>query len=175
MNLTKLNRVFHRWGSLVVSLPVLLVIVTGVVLLLKKESGWIQPPTQKGCSKELSVDFDTILKVAQSVPEAEINSWEDVDRLDVRPSKGMLKVRGKNRWEIQIDTSTGQVLQVAYRRTDFIESLHDGSVFHKNSKLWVFLPSAVVLLILWITGMYLFFLPSLTRRKRQKKSTQDAS
>ena len=41
---------------------------------------------------------------------------QDIDRLDVRPGKGMLKVRCKNSWEVQIDANSGKVLQVAYRR-----------------------------------------------------------
>jgi hypothetical protein len=170
MNFAKLNRVLHRWGALAVALPVLLVILTGLLLLLKKDLAWIQPPTQKGSSQELSLSFDRILEVAQSVPEAGIASWDDIDRLDVRPSKGMLKVRSTNRQEIQIDARTGEVLQVAFRRSDFIESLHDGSFFHENAKLWLFLPSALILLSLWVTGIYLFLLPYLVRRKRKKKA-----
>jgi uncharacterized iron-regulated membrane protein len=168
MTLAKFNRVFHRWASMIVALPILVVIVTGLILQLKKEVAWIQPPTQRGGSTELGLSFDRILEIAQTVPEAGIESWEDVDRLDVRPSKGMLKVRGVNRWEVQIDAKSGEVLHVAFRRSDLIESLHDGSFFHDKVKLWIFLPSAVVLLALWVTGIYLFLLPHLIRRKRKK-------
>ena len=170
MKFTKLNRFFHRWGSIIISAPVLLVIISGIILLLKKESAWIQPPTQSGSSKELAVSFDEILEKAQSVPEAEIKSWDDIVRLDIHPSKGILKVRAANGWEIQLDTKTGNVLQVAYRRTDLIESLHDGTFFHDKVKLWFYLPSAVILLGLWVTGIYLFLLPSLARKKRRKKN-----
>jgi hypothetical protein len=93
------------------------------------------------------------------VPKAQVESWDDIDRLDVRPGKGMLKVRCKNRWEVQLDTKTGEVLRAAYRRSDLIESIHDGSFFRDRAKLWLFLPSALVLAILWFTGLYLFVLP----------------
>jgi uncharacterized iron-regulated membrane protein len=158
MRLTQFNRVVHRWGSLVVAVPVLIVLLSGLILLLKKEFTWIQPATQKGNSKELSMGFDEVLAIAMTVPEARIESWDDINRLDVRPSKGMLKVRAENSWEIQIDTQSGEILQVAYRRSDLIESLHDGSFFHDKVRLWVFFPSAVVLLGLWLTGIYLFVL-----------------
>ncbi|UCD34717.1 MAG: hypothetical protein JSU90_10560, partial [Nitrospiraceae bacterium] len=144
------------------------VLVTGVLLLLKKEFDWIQPPTVKGEQKGIGIGFDQILAVARSVPKAEIETWSDVDRLDVRPGKGMLKVRSENSWEIQIDTNTGAVLQVAYRRSDLIESIHDGSFFADIVKLGVFLPSALVLIGLWITGMVLFFQPSLSRAKKRQ-------
>jgi nucleotide-binding universal stress UspA family protein len=106
-------------------------------------------------------------QVAASVPEAEVASWEDVDRLDVRPDRGVVKVRSKTRWEVQIDTNTAEILQVAYRRSDLIESLHDGSFFHDKVKLWVFLPAGLILLGLWVTGVYLWLLPYLVRRRRR--------
>nr|NIP93153.1 PepSY domain-containing protein [Akkermansiaceae bacterium] len=129
MSPAKFSRVFHRWASLVVALPVLVVILTGFLLLLKKDVAWIQPPTQRGSSEKLTLSFDRILAIARTVPEAEIKDWADVDRLDVRPARKMLKVRANNRWEIQLDAGSGEILQVAYRRSDLIESLHDGSFF----------------------------------------------
>lgn len=163
----KLNRKLHRIGSIVTALPVLVILASGLVLQLKKESSWIQPPTAKGIGGAPSVSFAAILDATRNVHEAKVASWDDVDRLDVRPSKGIVKVRAKNRTEVQIDTTTGEVVQVAHRRSDLIESIHDGSWFHERVKLWVFLPTAVVLLGLWVTGMYLWVLPYLARRKKR--------
>jgi hypothetical protein len=167
MKAAKWNRKLHRWGAVVVAVPLVIVVVTGVMLQLKKKSDWIQPPLQRGSSEEPTIGFDRILDVARTVPEAEVQTWEDIDRLDVRPVKGVVKVRCKNRWEIQIDTNTGEVLQVAVRRSDLIESIHDGSFLHDGAKWWVFLPSALILAGLWGTGLYLFLRPYITRRKRK--------
>ena len=167
MSAPKLNRKLHRIGAIVAAVPVLVILVSGLVLQLKKEVAWIQPSTVRGSSTELSIGFDRVLEIASSVPEAEIETWDDVDRLDVRPERGMLKVRAKNRWEVQIDAKTGDVLQVAYRRSDLIESLHDGSWFHDGAKLWLFLPAGLILLGLWGTGLYLWALPHLVRRRRR--------
>jgi len=164
MKPARFNRVIHRWASMVIALPLLIVIVAGLLLLFKKHIAWIQPPAQRGATKDLSLGFDQVLEIARSVPAAEIADWDDIDRLDVRPSKEMLKVRANNRWEIQIDAASGEILQVAYRRSDLIESLHDGSFFHDKIELFVFLPSAVILLLLWVTGIYLFVFPYLVRR-----------
>jgi uncharacterized iron-regulated membrane protein len=169
MKLSKLNRVVHRWGSILCLLPLMIIIVTGIMLQLKKEFAFIQPPTQTGSATQLSISFDRILEVVQTVPEAEIASWDDIDRLDVRPGKGMVKVRANNRWEIQIDAKTGEVLQVAVRRSDLIESIHDGSYFHESVKLWVFLPAGLILAALSITGLYLFCLPYLAKRRQRRK------
>jgi hypothetical protein len=166
MKLSKLSRVLHRWGSIIALLPLMIIIFSGIVLQLKKELAYVQPPTQSGAGTEPAIGFERILEVVKTVPEAEIESWEDVDRLDVRPSKGVVKVRCKNRYEVQIDTETAQILHVAFRRSDLIESIHDGSYFNEHFKLWVFLPAGIVLAALLITGVHLFLLPHLVRRKR---------
>lgn len=163
------SRKIHYWGALACALPILVVIATGLILQLKKEIDWVQPPSQRGEGKNPSLSFDRILDIAKTVPEAEIKSWADVNRLDVRPGKGIVKVRAGNRWEIQLDTVSGEILQTAYRRSDLIESIHDGSFFHDKAKLWIFLPCAVILLILWITGIYLFLIPYIGKYKRRKK------
>ena len=166
MKLFKLSRVLHRWGSIIALLPITIIIFSGIVLQLKKVSPYVQPPTQSGAGTEPAIGFDRILEVVKTVPEAEIESWEDVDRLDVRPSKGVVKVRCKNRYEVQIDTETAQILHVAFRRSDLIESIHDGSYFNEHFKLWVFLPAGIVLAALLITGVHHFLRPHLARRKR---------
>lgn len=166
MKLSKLSRVLHRWGSIIALVPITIIVFSGIVLQLKKVSPYIQPPTQRGAGTEPAIGFERIFEIAMSVPEAEIESWEDVDRLDVRPGEGVVKVRCKNRYEVQIDTETADILHVAVRRSDLIESIHDGSYFNDHSKLWVFLPAGIVLAMLVITGIYLFLLPYLVRRKR---------
>lgn len=174
MKFSVFNRKFHYWGAIVVAAPILVVIVTGLLLQLKKEIPWVQPPEQHGKGKAPSISFDRILDICRSIPEAEIQSWKDIDRLDVRPGRGMLKVQAKNNWEIQIDTQTGEVLQKAYRRSDIIEAMHDGSWFHDLVKHWLFLPAAVVLLLLWLSGMYMFFHPIIVRRRRRRREAAAA-
>ena len=159
MSYTRVNRKVHKWGSILVLIPLILVLITGILLLLRKEIPAIQPPTQAGISQSPSLAFNKVLAISKTVSEAQINDWQDVDRLDVRPAKGVIKVRSKNSWEIQLDAQTGNIMQVAYRRSDWLESLHDGTYFHKSANLWLILPCAIVLLILWVTGLYLFIYP----------------
>lgn len=166
------NRKSHRWAAVLVALPLLLVIGTGILLQLKKEWAWVQPPTQRGQGNTPTVSLEAILDAARSRPEAGVGGWQDVDRLDVQPARGVAKVMARSRWEVQVDLQTGAVLQVAYRRSDVIESLHDGSWFHELAKLWVFLPAAVVTLGLWVTGVYLFVLPHAVRWSRDRANAK---
>jgi uncharacterized iron-regulated membrane protein len=165
----------HRWGAILIALPFLLIIATGLLLQLKKEWSWVQPPTLRGTGKTPAISLEALLEAARSRPEMGVQSWDDVDRLDIQPGRGLAKVQAKSRWEVQVDLQTGAVLQVAYRRSDLIETLHDGSWFHDRVKLWVFLPVAFVVLGLWLTGVYLFFLPYTVRWARRRREKAESS
>lgn len=167
MKLALFTRKAHRWGAILIALPFLIVIVTGILLQLKKEWTWVQPATMRSRATP-NISLDAMLAATRAVPEAEVNSWADIERIDVQPNRGIAKVQSKNRWEIQLDLATAEVLSSSYRRSDLIESLHDGSWFHDRAKLWIFLPSGVIVLLLWLTGVYLFFLPHWVKWRRRK-------
>jgi len=167
MSWNRFNRQLHAWGAILSAVPVLVIIVSGMTLQLKKEFAWIQPPSQRGQGEAPGIPFSTILEQARAVPEAGIQEWTDIERIDIRPGHAIIKVQAKNHWEIQLDQGTGEILQVAYRRSDLIESMHDGSFFHERAKYWVFLPAAGLLLVLWLTGIWLFVAPRLNRRRRR--------
>ena len=96
-----------------------------------------------------------------------VTDWDDVDRMDVRPGRGVVKVTTKSRWEAQVDLGTGDVLQTAYRRSDLIESIHDGSIFGGDwTKLGVFLPAGITLLLLWVSGLWMWWVPFIAKRRR---------
>jgi uncharacterized iron-regulated membrane protein len=171
MNLNALLRQIHRWGSVAIMLPLGLVIIAGIFLMLKKEFDWIQPPSQSGINRETAPDttLAELYQAALAIPELEVSAWQDFDRIDIRADKGTAKFIAPNRWEAQIDLETLEVLHLAYRRSDLIESLHDGSFFADWVKLYIFLPVGLVLLILWASGIYLFFLPHVKRYQRSRK------
>lgn len=168
MKLALLNRKAHRWGAVFVALPLLLVVVTGLLLQVKKQVTWVQPATVKGSGKTPKLSMDDLLTKLKGVPEAAVEGWGDVDRVDVRPKDGIYKVTCKNRIEVQVDFASGDVLSVAERNSDLIESFHDGSVFGDGVKLGVFLPAAVMLLGLWVTGLILFVHPLWVKLRRKK-------
>lgn len=167
LNLKRLLRQIHYWLSLLVAVPAMIIFVAGIFLMLKKEIAWIQPPTLSGIeSGEIpEISFDDMVLAARGHPEAQINSWTDIDRIDLRVGKGIAKLRGNSGWEVQVDTKTGDVLNVAYRRSDLIEQIHDGSFFSDAVKLYVFLPTGIFLILMWGTGIYLFLLPRFRKKK----------
>jgi len=174
MQLSIASRRLHRWGAVAVGIPFLVVIASGLLLQVKKQVPWVQPVEQRTTNPVPTLSWETLLAAAQAHPQAEVKTWEDIERVDVRPSKGILKVITKSRWELQLALDDGRVLQTAYRRSDLIEQLHDGSFFGDAAKLWIFLPSGIVVFGLWLTGLYLWLLPWLTKRKRERLNAGSA-
>lgn len=169
-----LLRQIHHWGAALVLLPLGLMVAAGLLLMLKKEIAWIQPPTLAGSATAVpDQSFQALFDAAAAVPEAGIARWSDLARVEVKPDKGVIKFVSQSRWEVQVDTATAEVLAVAYRRSDLIESLHDGSFFSDRVKLYIFFPAGIVLLLLWITGIYLFILPHWKRAQRRARRRQE--
>ncbi|MBK7047151.1 MAG: PepSY domain-containing protein [bacterium] len=175
MKASLLNRRTHYWATALVALPVLVIITTGLMLQVKKHWTWVQPPEQRGTGTVPVVGFETILDGVRAVPALQVAGWDDVRRLDVRPGRGVAKVWLKNGWEAQVDLGTGRVLQSAYRRSDLIESLHDGSFFGGEAgRLGVFLPAGIILLVMWMTGIWMFAAPLLAKRRRNRLRRPEA-
>lgn len=171
MTTKKLLRKIHYWLSLAVMLPSLIMIAAGIVLMVKKDIDWIQPATEKGAVywEVPAVSIAQLTTIAANHPDNGIASWTDIKKIDVRPNKGIAKLISKDSWETQIDTSNGKVLAVNYRRSDMFEAIHDGSFFSNSVKLYIFLPTGILLFVMWATGVYLFFLPRLTKAKKKSK------
>ncbi|GAB1489273.1 hypothetical protein MASR2M8_17260 [Opitutaceae bacterium] len=164
-------RRLHRWATPLIAITFLIVLSTGILLQLKKNLAWVQPPTAKSSGTLPGVTFDELFAAVRSDPRMQVESWADVNRVDFRPKDGVVKIDANNRWEMQIDVTTGAVLSTAYRRSDLIESIHDGSWFHSSAKLWIFLPSAIILLLLWVTGIVLFIQPWLRKARGRAASS----
>ncbi|MRX26868.1 PepSY domain-containing protein [Kangiella sp. HZ709] len=168
-----LLRKLHYWGSIVIALPLAIMIGAGLMLMLKKDVEWIQPSSQKGIVTNVfpKASLTELYASAKSVEQAGFTSWAELNRVDFKPNKGIVKFVSKSNWEVQIDTQTSQVLQVAKRRSDVIEAIHDGSFFADGVKLGVFLPAGIILFLLWLTGVYLLITTEIAKAKRRRRNT----
>lgn len=172
MKANVLNRRVHYWIAVVALLPLAVMISSGILLQAKKQWTWVQPAELRGTGSVPVIDLAGMLRAVSTVPEMAASSWDDVNRIDVRPDRGVAKVWLRNGYEVQVDLGTGAVLQTAYRRSDLIESIHDGSFFAGDvTKLGVFLPAGLVLAALWATGAWMAWIPIANKRRvRQAKA-----
>jgi hypothetical protein len=172
-----LNRKLHYWGSAIIAIPLLIVIASGIVLQLKKDWSWVQPVEHRGREAAPRIELTDILNAIRNHdhPDVNVSSWEDIKRLDVRPDRGVAKATLYNDFEVQVDTTDGRVMQVAYRRSDWFEALHDGSIISDGYKLWIVFPSSLVLLFLWGSGIWMWVYPIIAKRRvRRRKAAMGA-
>ncbi|MEL6553150.1 MAG: PepSY domain-containing protein [Cyanobacteria bacterium J06621_11] len=152
--MTRWNRKMHRWIAIAIAIPMIFVIVTGIFLQVRKPVDWIQPPSMTGAQKyQPTVVLQQVLENVKAVPEMQVSDWSDIKLLDLRPKKGIIKVRNFDEFETQVDAMTGEVLQSAQRRNDFVVKMHDFSAW--NARLWLGLPIRLGFLAIFLTGVYL--------------------
>lgn len=179
----KLLRVFrkvHRiTGAWLFSL-FFIVAITGLLLGWKKHTGdFLLAKTRKGTTPDLKewLSLDSLHTIASRVLRDSVSPdlSATLDRIDVRNEKGIVKfVFADHYWGIQLDGATGKVLTIERRRSDFIENLHDGSLFDKylrtgNGQIKLAYTSilGLALLTFTVTGFWLWYGPKRMRKKRR--------
>src|SRR5688572_5402170 len=170
MSFNVLNRKVHYWAAFIAAAPLLVMIASGLLLQMKKHWSWVQPVEHRGTGEAPAIDLEGILASLKTIPEMKVESWADVNRLDVRPGRGVVKAWLMNGYEVQVDLGTGRVLHTAYRRSDLIETIHDGSFFGGDwTKLGLFLPAGIVVLLLWLSGLWMWWVPFAARRAKRTR------
>ena len=162
-------RKIHRYMGATLFFLFLVIAVTGLTLGWKKNSAeFIMPATKRGSSTTLKdwIAIDSLLQIATKSVD---NSKVEIDRLDIRPEKGVVKVIFTDYTEIQLDGVTGDVLSEGIRHSDWIEHLHDGSIFDDLLgttfiKLVFTSLSGISLLLFTITGFWLWYGPKAMRK-----------
>lgn len=180
---TKVLRDFrkvHRMTGAALFFFFFIIAITGLALGWKKHSaGTILPDTQKGTSTALAdwLPLDHLAGQAIAAVEAQLPAGTStvIDRMDVRPGKGVVKVRFEgHHWGVQVDGATGEVLQVAKRHSDWIEALHDGSIVEGwlgigggYFKLAYTSITGLALLLFTVTGFWLWQGPKRLRAAKK--------
>lgn len=166
MKFNVVNRKVHHWAGAIIAIPALVLLASGVLLQAKKHWSWVQPVEHRGTGTTPALDFGQLLQSVRTDPALGVSTWNDVNRVDVRPGRGVAKVWLQSGYEVQVDLGTGRILHTAYRRSDLIEAIHDGSFFGGDwTKLGVFLPTGLTLLLLWATGVWMWWVTFAGKRR----------
>ncbi len=167
-------RKIHKVLGLILATLLVISAATGIFLGLKKEFAFIQPPTLKGKSDQLA-DWKPVSELAEVATTAFHQAHPErltagIDRMDIRPSKGIVKVLfDEGWWEVQVDGVTAEVLSIKRRNSDWIEQLHDGSIISDGFKLVSMNVLGFGLLIMIFTGWFLWYGPRKYRRFKRKR------
>ncbi|WP_291784123.1 PepSY-associated TM helix domain-containing protein [Cecembia sp.] len=167
-NQTRIHRRIHKWFSIPFVLFLIIIGVTAILLAWKKEMKLI-PKTQK-TKVENPVDWialEQVLEIGSAYMRDSLEKSHEIDRLDIRPDKGIIKIVFKYHFtEVQVDGFSGEILSVSQRNSDLIEKIHDGSILDfiiksdaENSKLIYSTLTSLALIILGFSGFYLWYNP----------------
>jgi uncharacterized iron-regulated membrane protein len=170
---TRRWRRLHQYLGISLAILLLISAVTGLLLGWKKDVAFLQPPTQKGQSPELS-HWMTMQTLSDKAGQAMQNydSSAVLDRIDVRPDKGILKFQYvPGYWEVQVDGTTGEILSVEKRYSDLIEQIHDGSIIHDFFKLISMNILGIGLTLMILSGFWLWYGPRKIRKIKHTKGS----
>lgn len=174
--LLRVVRKIHRYTGVASFLFFFIIGVTGVLLGWKKNTGGVLlPKTQKGITTDLKkwLPLDSLHSIANNrFKKTHNNAPLKLDRLDVRPEKGIVKfVYVYDYTEIQIDAATGIVFHVRTRYSDMLENIHDGSIVDRLLgikggwyKLFYTTLMGLALISFTITGFWLWYGPKRMRK-----------
>jgi hypothetical protein len=149
----------HLWLGVVTTGIVLVISLSGILLNHKRGLGLMPdvPNTPSGNFEEALTMAELAGRAAIAAPAA---ASAGIDRMDVRPGDGLIKVRFNDDvvTEVTLDINSGTVLHVGERNDVFLEKLHSGEIFGDG---WVLLSdfAAVGLIILVATGYWLWLFP----------------
>lgn len=160
---------YHYWFAVIVILPWMLVISSGLVLQLRSELPGVDPGLQQGVVSTPALPYQRVLDIATTIPELQVREWDDIWRIYTYPGNGVMTVRTRRGVRAQLDASTGKVLAVEPYSRDFWEDLHEGLIgrhqprtgslfgsLQVDLRFWVFLPIELIALLLWLTGVIYF-------------------
>ncbi len=181
----KISRKLHRSAGALLFVFFFITACTGLLLGWKKQSGGlILPKSHKGISTNANdwLPIHTLQEKAFAVVKQQIDPElsTELDRIDIRPDKGMVKfVFVEDYWGVQLDLTTGELLHIERRRSDLIENIHDGSI------IGYFLPAAGepfkvaytsilggALILFTVTGFWLWYGPKRFRAANRRENKE---
>lgn len=168
--LTRLAFHLHLWLGVLFTVVLFVISITGIALNHKRGLGFM-PDVEHAPTGS----FDEALPLAELAAiglragamgaDGQPAPLAHVDRMDVRPRDGYVKVRLRDAvvTEVTVDLTDGRVLHVGPRADSFLEKVHSGEVFGDR---WVLLSDAgaVALVVVLATGYWLWVAPRLRGR-----------
>ena len=171
----RLLRLLHRWMGIPLVIFFLIIGITSILLAWKKKAELL--PATLETKVENAQDWISpaeMVKIAQLKMDS-LEMSTDIDRIDIRPDKGIAKVTFKTHFtEVQLDGFSGEVLSVETRHSDWIEKVHDGSIVDfyfggdEATKLVYSTLTAMGLIFMSLSGFYLWYFPKVIRKLKSQ-------
>ena len=166
-------RKLHRWMGIPLLVFFLVIGVTSILLAWKKKVELLPPTLETKVENGIWLRPSELMAIGEQ-QMARLGEDPEVDRIDIRPDKGTAKVTFKKHFtEVQVDGYSGEVLSIGTRHSDWIEKVHDGSIIDfyttgdEGAKLTYSTLVSLGLILLAISGFYLWYYPKLIRKMKE--------
>ena len=150
----------HLWLGVLSTVLLRAIAITGILLNHQRTLGLMPDvPNEAAGAFEDALPLHKLAEAAKAAVGPAIAD-QGIDRMDVRPGDGLIKVRFDDRevTEATVDINTGKVLHVGARNDVFLEKLHSGEIFGDRGILLSDL-AAILLAIVLISGYWLWLHP----------------
>jgi hypothetical protein len=174
----------HLWLGVVSTIALIAIAITGILLNHKRGLG-LMPDVSHAPTGEFhaALPIERIAYAALvAAPPAVRGDWKEgdavdislIDRMDVRPRNGFVKVRLRDKasTEVTVDINSGAVIHTGRRGDVFLEKLHSGEIFGGLPFVILSDIAAVALVATLITGYWLWLVPKLSRDTRARSEVR---
>ena len=170
----------HLWLGVVSTIALIAISITGILLNHKRGLGLMPdvPHEPSGAFTDALPVERLAYAALVAAPQAAKGDWKEgdpvdiglIDRMDVRPRNGFVKVRLRDKasMEMTVDINTGAVVHTGRRGDVFLEKLHSGEIFGGLPFVILSDIAAVALVLTLITGYWLWLVPKLSRGTREE-------
>ena len=173
-NLTRGAFYAHLWLGIVFTLALTAISITGILLNHKRGLGLMPDvPHEPTAAFEHALPLASLAEIALRAvrPDSAVD-FAFIDRMDVRPRDGFVKVRFRDAasTEATVDIASGTVLHIGPRGDAFLEKLHSGEIFGGRGVL-LSDAAAIALVVTLITGVWLWLAPKLRRGGTEQRGS----
>lgn len=159
MKLIKTMGKIHRYSAYVVILPFMVILLTGIILLLRKDL-----PFMSGGDAAFKIERFASIELVFAEMERRGVSEDEIKTVALRKNKGLYTVTdSKTIYSFRADTLelvNQQSANSSFRKIVF--RLHEGTIGGGLTLYFIWLPTAIALLFLSGSGIYFL---TLKRRK----------
>ena len=173
----RFSRKLHKWVGVLLALIMVVISTTGGFVAFKDKLDYLHPPGRSGAQGDITTAIPPArvaeIVLALGLPEAP--TLKQINRIELRPSKRMYKVRLEQTsvWqsprEIQVDAMTGAILNDGLRGDQLWTDLHSFAVFGVTAKILIMTVTGLALLWLSLSGYYLFFYPLWAKARKRRR------
>ena len=169
----------HLWLGVVSTIALIAISITGILLNHKRGLGLMPDvPHEPTGEFTAALPLERLAYAALlAAPPAARGDWKEgdpvdislIDRMDVRPRNGFVKVRLRDKasMEMTVDINTGRVIHTGRRGDVFLEKLHSGEIFGGIRFVILSDIAAIALVLTLISGYWLWLVPKLSRGTRE--------